>query len=121
MMKYYISLVISIIANCMSLILLKRGLMAQTNFSESIIKLSAWINLIFNPNILWGVVLFAVSFITWMIALSKIELSLAYPTVSITYVIIALASWYFFNENISVYRWLGIGIIMLGIIVMYQK
>jgi multidrug transporter EmrE-like cation transporter len=105
----------------MSLILLKRGLMDQNNFSESLIKLSAWLNLLLNPNIMLGVVFFAVSFITWMIALSKIDLSLAYPTVSITYVIIALASWYFFNENISFYRWLGIGIIMLGIIVMYQK
>ena len=120
-MKYYFSLVLSIIANCISLILLKRGLLAQNNFSESLIKLSAWLNLILNPNIIMGVVFFAISFITWMIALSKIELSLAYPTVSITYIIIALASWYFFNEHISVYRWLGIGIIMFGIIVMYQK
>jgi uncharacterized membrane protein len=43
------------------------------------------------------------------------ELSLVYPMVSVAYVLVALFSWYYFKENLSVIRWAGIALIILGV------
>lgn len=121
MIKYYSALAISIIFNCSSLILLKKGMISEPSFSENMSKMSSWFNLMTNSYILLGFLFFAISFVTWMISLVKIDLSLAYPTVSITYVIIAVSAHYLFNESITLNRWLGISVIIIGIIIMYKK
>ncbi len=121
MIKYYVSLGTSILCNCASLILLKKGLSTMPDFAEKIGKLSSWIELLTSGYVMAGILLFGISFITWVISLTKIDLSLAYPTVSSTYIIVAIAGYYLFNEQVSVWRWAGIGLIMAGIIVMYRK
>src|SRR4030042_515771 len=119
MVKYYISLSISIICNCLSLILLKKGMLSVNNFGENLHDITAWFQLLVNGYIIFSIILFVLSFITWMISLTKIDLSLAYPTVSITYIIITLASYYFFNEALTIYRIVGIFFIITGIVIMY--
>jgi undecaprenyl phosphate-alpha-L-ara4N flippase subunit ArnE len=68
-----------------------------------------------------SVVLFAGGVFFWLYALARIDLSLAYPTVSSSYIVIAVASLLLFNEKIPPTRWVGMGIIIVGIIVMYRK
>jgi multidrug transporter EmrE-like cation transporter len=121
MRLYYLSLAISILANCASLILLKQGMVAVGHFTERLNELRSWISLVFNPYVLFGVALFAASFVTWMIALAKIDLSLAYPTVSVTYAVIAVVSYFLFGESLPWNRLVGIGVVILGIVVMYIK
>ena len=121
MTKYYISLFISILSNSASLILLKKGMLAESDFGNNVTSINSWISLISNWNIVSAVLLFGISFITWMYALIKIDLSLAYPTVSLSYILIAVSSFLLFQEQITIYRGLGIAIIMVGIAVMYLK
>ena len=120
MMKYYIALAFSILTQCTGLILLKKGMVAKYAYG-SLNRIGAWLGLFTNIYVLLGVFFFVVSLILWMFILIKIDLSLAYPTVSSSYVILAIASHYLFNEEINIYRWLGIGIIIIGIFVMYRK
>lgn len=54
----------------------------------------------------------------WMLVLSKIELSLAYPLLSINYVLILLGARYLFGETIPIRRWIGVVIILTGISVL---
>lgn len=56
----------------------------------------------------------------WMLVLSKVELSLAYPLLSINYVLILLGARYIFGEFIPVRRWIGVIFILAGISVLLR-
>ena len=56
-----------------------------------------------------------------MFVLSKVELSFAYPFLSLAYVAVAVASWYFFSETIDTPRMIGIALIMAGTIFIAQS
>lgn len=65
---------------------------------------------------LWiGVGAIALVLISWLVVLSKIDLSVAVPLTSFSYVFVALVSWVFLHEHISALRWSGIGLILLGV------
>jgi multidrug transporter EmrE-like cation transporter len=67
------------------------------------------------PHILAGVACYIVSLIIWIMALSRIEVSVAYPMLSIGYIINALAAWYLFGESLTLERMAGIGLIVAGV------
>ena len=46
---------------------------------------------------------------------------IAYPMLSIGYVVNALAAWYLFEENLSAARWTGIGFIVLGVFLVVRS
>jgi multidrug transporter EmrE-like cation transporter len=62
-----------------------------------------------------GVAFYGVSLIVWILGLSRVPVSIAYPMLSLGYVINAIAAHYLFGEALSVTRWLGIGFIVLGV------
>lgn len=70
------------------------------------------------PYLLIGVIFFGLSFLLWIKVLTKSELSYAYPMVSLSYVIVGIASAVFFNESITANKILGIGAIVLGVFVL---
>lgn len=121
MLKYYFLLAISILLNCASLVLLKKGALVSGDFFSNINKLHSWIHLLTNGYVILSVFLFALGAIAWIMTLTKLDLSLAYPAVSASYIIVAIASYYLFHEAIPPQRWLGIGIIVVGVIVMFQR
>jgi multidrug transporter EmrE-like cation transporter len=65
--------------------------------------------------ILAGLACYALSVVVWILALSRVEVSVAYPMLSIGYVVNALAAWWLFGENLSGARLAGIGIILVGV------
>ena len=68
-----------------------------------------------NPFIVSGLGCYAVSVVVWIMALSRVEVSLAYPMLSIGYVVNAVAAWYLFGEALSAQRMIGIGTIIVGV------
>ena len=64
---------------------------------------------------LTGVAFYLVSLLVWIIGLSRVPVSVAYPMLSLGYVINAVAAHYLFGEAVSLSRWLGIGFIILGV------
>ena len=62
-----------------------------------------------------GVACYMVSLVVWIMGLSRVPVSVAYPMLSLGYVINAVAAHYLFGESVSVTRWLGIGFIILGV------
>lgn len=62
-----------------------------------------------------GVVCYMVSLVVWIMGLSRVPVSVAYPMLSLGYVINAVAAYYLFGEAVSTTRWLGIGFIILGV------
>jgi multidrug transporter EmrE-like cation transporter len=65
--------------------------------------------------ILGGLACYAVSLVVWIIGLSRTDVSLAYPMLSLGYVVTTLGAWMFLGEAVSPQRLLAIGVIMVGV------
>ncbi len=70
------------------------------------------------PSVYLWVGLFSVIiiFIIWSTVLSRVDLSVAVPVCSFSYITVPLVSALFFHEKISILRWGGIGFILIGVI-----
>ena len=59
--------------------------------------------------------------VVWIVALSRVEVSIAYPMLSIGYVVNALLAWWLFGEDVNAQRWLGIGVIVVGVVLVARS
>jgi drug/metabolite transporter (DMT)-like permease len=55
------------------------------------------------------------SVVVWIIGLSRVDVTIAYPMLSLGYILNALGAWYFLGELISLQRMVAIGIILIGV------
>lgn len=78
-------------------------------------------SIIFNRYIFFGMFFYAVGWLLWLIVLSRAEVSYAYPFLSISYAIIAVVSWIFLGETMTLIKALGIILIMVGVILLNIK
>ncbi len=101
-----------VVINTGAQILLKKGV-NQISFEQDILNL-CW-SIVTNFNIFCGVSIFAFSMAIWLYLLSKCELSFLYPFGSLSYVLAAFGGWYFFGENITLLRLIGVAIIFIGV------
>lgn len=67
------------------------------------------------PHIVAGLGCYVVSVAVWIVGLSRVPVSIAYPLLSLGYVVNAVAAHYLLGEDVTVSRWLGIGLIILGV------
>jgi multidrug transporter EmrE-like cation transporter len=67
------------------------------------------------PRLWAGLALFGISSIFWLVVLSRVPLSVAYPFVGVSYIIIVLLSRYVLHEQVPLMRWLGVVIVATGI------
>jgi len=71
---------------------------------------------------LWlGLICYAISVVVWILALSRVDVSIAYPMLSIGYVVNAVAAWQLFDEPMVPGRIIGIGIIIIGVYVLARS
>lgn len=68
-----------------------------------------------NPFILLGLSAYVISVVIWIAVLSRVDVSIAYPMVSLGYVINAIAAYYLFGENLNAIRVGGIFLVLLGV------
>ena len=105
-----------VVLNALGQFLLKAGTNAVGPFAfvtENIAPVAA--RLAFEPHILAGIACYGVSLVVWIMGLSRIEVSIAYPMLSLGYVLNAAAAWYFFGESVGPMRIAGIAFIMVGV------
>lgn len=62
-----------------------------------------------------GVSIYVVSLFIWIMGLSRVPVSTAYPLLSLGYIVNAIAAYYLFGEAVTVTRWVGIGFIIIGV------
>ena len=87
----------------------------DTELYRSIIKI------VFEPYIMAGLFCYVISVGIWIVALSKVDVSIAYPMLSIGYVVNAVAAWYLFGEIISTQKMAGIFIIIIGVYIVAKS
>lgn len=112
----FLFLITGVLLNAAAQLLLKAG----TN-RLGVITLTAqnWVGMFVRmateSHFIGGVVLYVVSLVVWILGLSRVPVSVAYPMLSLGYVVNAIAAHYLFGEAVSVQRWLGIGFIIAGV------
>ena len=68
--------------------------------------------------IIGGLTCYVFSVVVWIVGLSRVDVSIAYPMLSLGYVVNAFAAWYLFGEVLTLQRLVGIGIILIGVVVL---
>jgi len=71
--------------------------------------------------VLLGIFLYLISTIFWLAALSRVDLSYAYPMISIGYVLVLVLSWAIFNERLAFIRIAGVILICFGVLLVSRS
>lgn len=111
-----------VLLNAAAQLLLKAGVRGIGQFDFSVAN--AWPigrELATNLPILGGLACYAVSVVVWIMALSRVEVSIAYPMLSIGYVVNALLAWWLFGEAVGPQRLVGIGVIIVGVVIVARS
>jgi multidrug transporter EmrE-like cation transporter len=67
------------------------------------------------PRLWVGLTLFGISAVFWLVVLSKVPLSFAYPFVGLSYVVIVLVARLVLHEHVPTLRWIGVAVVATGI------
>ena len=111
-----------VLLNAVAQLLLKAGTNAVGQFefgASSIIPMG--MRLALEPHIIGGIACYVVSLVAWIMALSRVEVSVAYPMLSIGYVVNAIGAWYLFGEPLSAMRVIGVGFIICGVFIVARS
>lgn len=109
-------LMLGVLLNAGAQLLLKAGTNAVGHFEftgANIVPVG--MRLALEPHIMGGVTCYVVSLVVWIMGLSRVEVSIAYPMLSIGYVLNALAAWYLFGESLTAQKLIGIAFIIAGV------
>ena len=119
-MANYLILSVSILLAVVGQLLMKHGMNQFGTFAFTELPTKI-IPMIFHPFVFAGLAAFGFSSIFWLFILSRMQLSLVYPMVSVAYVLVALASLIIFKENVSVLRWASIAVICFGVVLISRS
>ncbi len=105
-----------VVLNTIAQLSLKMGMKQIGHFEFSVGNLvPVSLKIAGNPFIFGGVVSFAFSLALWVLALSRVDVSYAYPMTSLGYITTALAGFWILQEPLTPTRMLGIAVILLGV------
>lgn len=105
-----------VLLNAAAQLLLKAGTNRVGEFAfalENLVPVGA--RLALNPFILGGLACYVVSVVVWILALSRVPVSVAYPMLSIGYIVNAVAAWMLFGESLGAQKLVGIAFIVVGV------
>lgn len=118
----WVLILAGVLLNACAQLLLKAGTNSVGAFAFNAGNLlPVGLRLATEPHILGGLVCYVISVVVWIMALSRVEVSLAYPMLSIGYVVNALAAWWLFGEALTVERLAGIGLIIFGVFLLARS
>ncbi len=116
-MAVYLPLILfGVLLNAAAQLALKQGMRQVGYFDFMLGNLSRIFWAVAGNGYIWaGLTCYVISVVVWLLVLSRVEVSYAYPLLSVGYIVTACAGWLFFQENLSLTRLLGIAVICLGV------
>jgi multidrug transporter EmrE-like cation transporter len=110
-----------VMLNAAAQILMKMGTNAVGHFEFSAANILpiGW-KLATEWHIVTALFCYAISVVVWILALSRVQVSIAYPMLSLGYVAVAFATWWLFGEALTVSKLAGIGVIILGVAILFR-
>jgi multidrug transporter EmrE-like cation transporter len=114
--NHFSLIMLGVMLNAGAQLLLKEG-MRRIGYFEFVWAnaLPVGLQVAANPFVLAGLFAYVVSVGVWLLVLSRVEVSFAYPLLSVGYIVNAVAGYYLFQENLSLARITGILIICAGV------
>lgn len=85
--------------------------------ADTLEKLKFLVRLLFDPAIFSGFAAAFLASLAWMAAMTKFDLSHAYPFMSLNFVVVLLLSVWLLGEPVTLQKTMGIGLIVLGTVV----
>lgn len=109
----------AVLLNTVGQIVMKAGAtsLASINFSLSNLP-QVFLTILKSPLMMGALTLYGLSAVVWIMALSKMDLSQAYPMTSIGYILTALIGVMAFGEVMTLNRLVGLGLILIGVLVL---
>lgn len=110
-----------VLLNAGAQLLLKAGASSVGPISGMGALRASAVQLLLHPGIIGGLVCYVVSVVVWIVALSRVEVSVAYPMLSLGYVVNAALAWWLFGEALNPQRWIGIAVVIIGVILIARS
>ena len=114
-MKDLLLIVFSVLLAALGQLLLKHGMMKVGRVSSLASAPSVILTALLNPIILAGLAVFGIAALSWLVVLSRVKLSIAYPMVSLGYVAVVFFSWLIFKESVKPVTIAGCLTIVFGV------
>lgn len=67
-----------------------------------------------------GIVTYVLSFISWIYVLRFVPLGIAFALISVVHIMIPIGAWIFLHETVSIRRWIGIGMVFCGLLLILK-
>jgi drug/metabolite transporter (DMT)-like permease len=113
-------ILLSVTISALAQICLKFGVMSP-GVQQAIAGTGSMYPLATSPGLIGGLALYALGAVTWILVLSKTEVSQAYPFVGLSFVMTLFLDYFIFLGAISVWRVIGVGLIVLGVAIVGQS
>ena len=115
-------ILMSVVLGAVGQILLKKGMGSMGPLTLSIGQIGSilW-RMATNPYVVVGLGIYVCGTVFWLTALSRVDLSYAYPFASLSYIVMLTASWLLFNEHITPMRVLGSVVVGLGVLLISRS
>ncbi len=117
-----IYILISVAGSAAGQLLLKKGMnsMGPITLSFNQFPSLVW-QMVTNLDVFIGLVIYLLGTVFWLAALSRVDLSFAYPFASLNYIVILAASWIMFDEKITLSRLAGTIVIGIGVLLISRN
>lgn len=113
-------ILVNVLLTSMAQIVLKAG-MSSPSVVRSVAEgfsLSSATAVATSPWVVLGLMMYVGSAFVWLLVLSRVEVSLAYPFVGLGFVITMLLGWHFFGESLSLVKVAGTLLIATGVVML---
>ena len=120
MTKYIPFILFTVLTNAAAQVMLKQGMLSIGGSLDATALIPRLFQTVFSPWVFAGLTMFVISMASHLFVLSKVDLSFAYPFLSLAYVVVAVVAWFLFKEELGAYKIAGIAFICLGTILIAQ-
>lgn len=115
-------ILISVAGSAAGQLLLKKGMSSMgplTIRADQVLPIA--FGLATNPYVVCGLFIYVCGTFFWLTALSRVDLSFAYPFASLSYIAMILGGWLLFSERIDAWRIAGSAVILLGVLLISRS
>jgi drug/metabolite transporter (DMT)-like permease len=120
-MKFLPFILFTVLTNAAAQLMLKQGMITLNGMAAPDNIVLKLLHVVFSPWVFAGLVTFVISMASHLYVLSKVELSFAYPFLSLAYVAVAVFAYFLFREDLNAWRIAGIAFICVGTVLIARS
>jgi multidrug transporter EmrE-like cation transporter len=121
LMESWWLIAISVVVSVLGQTIIKVGVSQPRIVTETAIWMKPIAMIVQSPLVMFGLVLYAIGALAWILVLSKMNLSYAYPFLALNFVLITVMGRVVLHEPVPTMRWFGLGFIIIGILIVSRS